>query len=146
MHAHTVSGRPTLKKDTERFRNGLVRELKEKQTKLSRHSMTSNTVLIDEMSNRNIRNVRLKWIRSAEFEERNVYQVWESKDLYSWQSVWQQWFGYLQCGKQEAARVHINVLRWRTRRLSTIETKRESRSFCNYCNSRSFSSYAINFV
>ena len=31
------------KNDTERFRNGLVRELKEKQTKQSRHSMTSNT-------------------------------------------------------------------------------------------------------
>ena len=42
-NAHTVRGRPTLKNDTERFRNGLVRELKEKQTKLSRHSMTSNT-------------------------------------------------------------------------------------------------------
>ena len=42
-NAHTVRGRPTLKNDTERFRNGLIRELKEKQTKLSRHSMTSNT-------------------------------------------------------------------------------------------------------
>ena len=42
-NAHTVRGRPTLKNYTERFRNGLVRELKEKQTKLSRHSMTSNT-------------------------------------------------------------------------------------------------------
>ena len=42
-NAHTVHGRPTLKNDTERFRNGLVRELREKQTKLSRHSMTSNT-------------------------------------------------------------------------------------------------------
>ena len=40
-NAHTVRGRLTLKNDTERFRNGLVRELKEKQTKLSRHSMTS---------------------------------------------------------------------------------------------------------
>ena len=37
-NAHTV-----LKNDTERFPNGLVGELKEKQTKLSRHSMTSNT-------------------------------------------------------------------------------------------------------
>ena len=42
-NAHNVRGRPTLKNDTERFWNGLVRELKEKQTKLSRHSMTSNT-------------------------------------------------------------------------------------------------------
>ena len=41
-NAHNVRGRPTLKNDTERFWNGLVRELKEKQTKLSRHSMTSN--------------------------------------------------------------------------------------------------------
>ena len=43
-NAHTVRGRPTLKNDTERFRNGLVCELKEKQTKLSRHSVTSNTL------------------------------------------------------------------------------------------------------
>ena len=42
-NAHTVRGRPTLKNDTKRFRNGLVREFKEKQTKLSRHSVTSNT-------------------------------------------------------------------------------------------------------
>ena len=42
-NAHNVRGRPTLKNDNERFWNGLVRELKEKQTKLSRHSMTSNT-------------------------------------------------------------------------------------------------------
>ena len=42
-NAHTLRGRPTLKNDTKRFRNGLVRELKEKQTKLSRRSMTSNT-------------------------------------------------------------------------------------------------------
>ena len=44
--------------------------------------------------------------------------------------------------------VHINVFRWRTRRLSTIETKRESLFFflttvSNSCNN---SSYAINFV
>ena len=42
-NAHTVCGRPTLKNNTECFRNGLVRELKEKQRKLSRHSMTSMT-------------------------------------------------------------------------------------------------------
>ena len=40
---HTVRGRPTLKNETERFQNGLVREIKEKQTKQSKHSMTSNT-------------------------------------------------------------------------------------------------------
>ena len=40
-NAHTVRSRPTLKNNTECFRNGLVRELKEKQRKLSRHSMTS---------------------------------------------------------------------------------------------------------
>ena len=40
---HTVLGRPTLKHNTECFRNGLVRELKEKQRKLSKHSMTSKT-------------------------------------------------------------------------------------------------------
>ena len=39
-NAHTVRGRPTLKNNTECFRNGLVRELKEKQ---SRHSMTLKT-------------------------------------------------------------------------------------------------------
>ena len=39
-NAHTDRGRPTLKNNTECFRNGLVRELKGKQTKLSRHSMT----------------------------------------------------------------------------------------------------------
>ena len=33
-NAHTVGGRPTLKNNTECFRNGLVRELKEKQRKL----------------------------------------------------------------------------------------------------------------
>ena len=42
-NAHTVCGRPTLKNNTECFWNGLVRELKEKQRKLSRHSMTSKT-------------------------------------------------------------------------------------------------------
>ena len=42
-NAHTVRGRPTLKNSTECFRNGLVHELKEKQRKLSRHSMTSKT-------------------------------------------------------------------------------------------------------
>ena len=41
---HTLfAGGPTLKHDNDRFWNGLVRELKEKQTKLSRLSMTSNT-------------------------------------------------------------------------------------------------------
>ena len=42
-NVHTVRGRPAIKNDSERFRNGLVRELKEKQTKLSRLSVTSNT-------------------------------------------------------------------------------------------------------
>ena len=42
-NVHTVRGRPTLKNNTECFRNGLVRELKEKQRKLSRHSMTSDS-------------------------------------------------------------------------------------------------------
>ena len=42
-NAHTVRGKPTLKNNTECFRNGLVRKLKEKQRKLSRHSMTSKT-------------------------------------------------------------------------------------------------------
>ena len=41
--AHPVRGKPTLKNNTECFRNGLVLELKEKQRKLSRHSMTSKT-------------------------------------------------------------------------------------------------------
>ena len=40
-NAHTVRGRPTLKNNTGCFRNGVVRELKEKQRKFSRHSMTS---------------------------------------------------------------------------------------------------------
>ena len=39
-NAHTVRGRPTLKYNPECFRNGLIRELKEKQRKLS---MTSKT-------------------------------------------------------------------------------------------------------
>ena len=55
-NAHTVRGRPTLK-----FHNGLVRELKEKQRKLSRHSKTMD--LIDAMTNRNVRSVRVKSIR-----------------------------------------------------------------------------------
>ena len=42
-NAHTVRGRPTLKYNTECFLSGLVRELKEKQRKLSRHTMTSKT-------------------------------------------------------------------------------------------------------
>ena len=42
-NALTVRGRPTLKNNTKCFRNGLVRELKEKQRKLSRHSMRSKT-------------------------------------------------------------------------------------------------------
>ena len=42
-NAHTVRGRPTLNNKTKCFRNGLVRELKEKQTKLSRRSVISNT-------------------------------------------------------------------------------------------------------
>ena len=42
-NAHTVRVRPTLKNNTECFRNGLVRELKEKYRKSSRHSMTSKT-------------------------------------------------------------------------------------------------------
>ena len=42
MHTLFVVG-PHLKNNTECFRNGLVRELKEKQRKLSRHSMTSKT-------------------------------------------------------------------------------------------------------
>ena len=39
-NAHIVRGRPTLKNNTECFRNGLVRELKEKQGKFSKHSET----------------------------------------------------------------------------------------------------------
>ena len=42
-NANAVRGTPTLKNNTECFRNGLVRELKEKERKLSRHSMTSKT-------------------------------------------------------------------------------------------------------
>ena len=42
-NAHTVHGKPTPKNNTECFRNGLVCELKDKQRKLSRHSMTSKT-------------------------------------------------------------------------------------------------------
>ena len=42
-NAHTVRGRPTLKNNTECFRNAHVRELKVKQRKFSRHSMTSKT-------------------------------------------------------------------------------------------------------
>ena len=47
--------------NTESFHNGLVRELKEKQRKLSRHSKTMD--LIDAMTNRNVRSVRVKSIR-----------------------------------------------------------------------------------
>ena len=42
-NAHTVRGRPTLKNNTECFRNGLVREPKENRRKLSRHSITPKT-------------------------------------------------------------------------------------------------------
>ena len=47
--------------NTESFHNGLVRELKEKQRKLSRHSKTMD--LIDAMTNRNVRSVGVKSIR-----------------------------------------------------------------------------------
>ena len=40
---HSFCVRPALKNNTECLRNGLVRELKERQRKLSRHSMTSKT-------------------------------------------------------------------------------------------------------
>ena len=66
-NAHTLRGRPTLKNDTKRFRNGLVRELKEKQTKLSRRSVISNT------HRRNDKSEYQECTR--EIEERNVYQV-----------------------------------------------------------------------
>ena len=52
-NAHTVRGRPALKNNTECFRNGLVRELKENQRKLSRHSMT-------ELRSFRLRSVRLR--------------------------------------------------------------------------------------
>ena len=59
-NAQTVRGRPTLN-DTECFHNGLVRERKEKQRKLSKHSKTID--LIDGMTNRNVRSVHVKSIR-----------------------------------------------------------------------------------
>ena len=61
LNVHTVRGRPTLKYNIECFHNGLVRELKVKQRKLSRHSKTMD--LIDVMTNRNVRSVRVKSIR-----------------------------------------------------------------------------------
>ena len=53
---------------------------------------------IDAMTNRDIKGVRVKWIK--EFEQRNV---WESQDLCSWLSVWQYWFWFLHCGTQRVA-------------------------------------------
>ena len=50
-------------------------------------------------------------------------------------------FGYSQCGRQEAACVPVKDKTIMT----TIETKRESRFFCN-CNSCDNYSYAFNFV
>ena len=47
--------------NTECFHNKLVRELQEKQRKLPRHSKTMD--LIDTMTNRNVRSVRVKSIR-----------------------------------------------------------------------------------
>ena len=60
MHTLFAVG-PHYKNNTECFHNGLVRELKEKQRKLSRHSKTMD--LIDGITNRNIRSVRVKSIR-----------------------------------------------------------------------------------
>ena len=60
MHTLFAVG-PHYKNNTECFHNGLVRELKEKQRKLSRHSKTMD--LIDAMTNRNVRSVRVKLIR-----------------------------------------------------------------------------------
>ena len=47
-NAHTVRGRPTLKNNTECFRNGLVRELKEKQTNENALSSVEARLLGDE--------------------------------------------------------------------------------------------------
>ena len=63
---HTVRGRSTLKNSTECFRNGLIRELKEKQRKLSRHSMTST-------NRRNNKSEYQECTCKMEFEQRNVY-------------------------------------------------------------------------
>ena len=60
MHTLFAVG-PHYKNNTKCFHNGLVRELKEKQRKLSRHSKTMD--LIDAMTNRNVRSVRVKSIR-----------------------------------------------------------------------------------
>ena len=68
---YTVRGRPTLKNHTECFRNGLVRELKEKQTNMSRHSMTSSTHGRNDKSE--YQGCTCKMDKSI--EERNVHQV-----------------------------------------------------------------------
>ena len=60
MHTLFAVG-PHYKNNTECFHNGLVRELKEKQRKLSRHSKTMD--LIDAMTNQNARSVLVKSIR-----------------------------------------------------------------------------------
>ena len=61
LQMHTLFAVGSHWNNTECFHNGLVRELQEKQRKLSRHSKTMD--LIDAMTNRNVRSVRVKSIR-----------------------------------------------------------------------------------
>ena len=68
MHTLFVVRRPTLKNNTECFRNGLVRELKEKQRKLSP---------MDVMTNRNTRSVRVKWMSL----NRGMFNKFESRKI-----------------------------------------------------------------
>ena len=72
-NAHTVRGRPTLKNNTECFRNGLVRELKEKQRKLSRHSMTSKTHGPHRRNDKSEYQVKIVTLNSIKIRKRPCY-------------------------------------------------------------------------
>ena len=52
-------------------------------------------------------------------------------------------FWFSQCGTQGVA-CDKNIFRWRKRRLSTIETKRDSGFFGNHCDSGNNYSYSFN--
>ena len=75
---------------------------------------------------------------------RGMLNEFESSKI-CWLSVWQKWFWFLHCRTQRVA-CDKNLFRWRERRLSTIETKRDGGFFWNYCDNCHNPFYYFNFV
>ena len=97
-NAHFVRARPTLKINTECFRIGLVRELNEKQRKLSRHSMTSMT------NGPYRRNDKLEYqectCKMDKSLNRGMFNKFESRKI---SVAGYQRFSFLHCGTQGVA-------------------------------------------